>query len=261
MNYKTFCYKLAKKAWEIIKKNVNREKNISYKEGEEVVTEVDGRINQIVIDEIYQTYLSHGVLGEEGDAQKNKLATYQRITDPIDGTIPYARGIKSSCFSLALLENGKPILWCVYQPYNDELYYAEKGKGATCNDQEISVSTNELYQKGTILWLTSRLSQPYNIKPVRDALFEKNVSYYDFWTVTYMWCLVAAWKMDAIIFPHHKPYDLAAVKVIVEEAWGKETDLFGQQQRFDKKVKGNIVSNWLLHEELLASIKKYTSFG
>ncbi len=98
--------------------------HISYKTGDEVVTIADKEINQLVIDEVARVFPEHDVMGEEGDGLLSN-AKYIWITDPIDGTIEYAHRIPLSVFSLALLEDGKPIVGCVYQPFLDELYYAE----------------------------------------------------------------------------------------------------------------------------------------
>lgn len=62
--------------------------------------------------------------------------------------------------------------------------------------------------------------------------------------------------MEAVMFAHMKPYDLAAVKVIVEEAGGKESDLFGAQQRFDGPIKGNIISNGIVHDDIVQRVGK-----
>ena len=55
----------------------------------------------------------------------------------------------------------------------------------------------------------------------------------------------------------HKNYDIAAAKVIVEEAGGKVTNLFGDEQRYDKSIKGAVISNGKVHDEVISTIKKY----
>ncbi len=102
--------------------------HISYKVSfNEIVTVADQEINQLVIDEVARIFPEHDVMGEEGDGVR-KDTKYIWITDPIDGTIPYSRNIPISVFSLALTFDGKPIVGCVYQPFLDEMYYAETGK-------------------------------------------------------------------------------------------------------------------------------------
>jgi len=114
--------------------------HVSYKEKfNEVVTLADQEINQLVIDEVAKFFPDYDVMGEEGDGKRTS-AEYTRITDPIDGTVEYAHRIPLSVFSLALMKKGKPIVGCVFQPFLDELYYAETDQGAWCNGRRLQVS-------------------------------------------------------------------------------------------------------------------------
>ena len=75
-------------------------------------------------------------------------------------------------------------------------------------------------------------------------------------SITYMASLVATGDCFATIFPGTNPHDTAAVKILIEEAGGKVTDLFGQDQRYDRPIKGHIASNGLIHDELVAIVKE-----
>ena len=70
---------------------------------------------------------------------------------------------------------------------------------------------------------------------------------------------VASGDFTLAIFPgtKHKNCDIAAVKVIVEEAGGKVTDLFGEEQRYDDSINGAIISNGKMHDEVIKTVKKY----
>lgn len=70
---------------------------------------------------------------------------------------------------------------------------------------------------------------------------------------------VASGKFTCAIFPGtiHKNYDIAAVKVIVEEAGGKVTDLFGKEQRYDESLNDAVISNAKVHDEIIGTIKRY----
>ncbi len=251
---KEFLIEVAKEAWRMMRETSWRE--VSVKDGGEIVTDVDKAINKMVIQRISETYPTHTIHGEEQNWGVWE-SEFTRITDPIDGTIPFSRWIWTACFSLALLQDGVPILGCVYQPYLDEMYLAQKWWWATCNGRKISVSTRTLKDKRFLFWWNAWLNEPYNMKKVTDHLYQSDKVILDLGTITYMWCLIARWAMDALIFPNLKPYDLAAVKVIVEEAWGKETDLFWDEQRFDLPIKGNLVTNWHCHDEFLEIIDAY----
>ena len=67
--------------------------------------------------------------------------------------------------------------------------------------------------------------------------------------------LVASGKFAAAIYPGFSPHDMAAVRLIIEEAGSKITDLFGEDQSYDQKIKGAVVSNGLIHDELLTMLR------
>ncbi len=106
---------------------------------------------------------------------------------------------------------------------------------------------------GSCVWK----ADPFEVKPFYDEIFDMDICTIDLGPVTYMGALVAKGSLDAVLFPHVKPFDLPAVKVLVEEAGGKESDLFGNQQRFDGPIKGNIVSNGVIHDEIVQMLGKY----
>ncbi|MEK6962809.1 MAG: inositol monophosphatase family protein [Nanoarchaeota archaeon] len=72
-----------------------------------------------------------------------------------------------------------------------------------------------------------------------------------------MAALVATGQFEATVFPHYEAHDTAAVKVIVEEAGGKVTDLFGKEQRYDRDIRGHIVSNGFLHQKLVKLVRDH----
>lgn len=148
--------------------------HINYKTGDEVVTIADKEINQLVIDEVAKHFPDHGVLGEEGDSD-TKTAKFMRITDPIDGTLQYSRRIPVSVFSLALMEDGYPIVGCIYQPQLDEFYYARRGEGAFLNDMPIHVSTKQLRDRGALVGNCIWKRDEFAIKPLYDQLFEESI--------------------------------------------------------------------------------------
>ena len=106
------------------------------------VTKTDLAINKLVIDRVKKYFPSHGVLGEEQSNYVEK-ADYVWVCDPVDGTIPFSRGMPTCMFSLGLTFKGKPILGVGYDPFIDRLIFAELGKGAFLNGKKIHVSRNK----------------------------------------------------------------------------------------------------------------------
>lgn len=255
-DYMKFATKIAYKAGAIMRKNFNNKVEKSYKEDNTIVTKADKEINDYLIACVKKDYKTHSVDGEEKTFGKSK---YVWVCDPIDGTAMFARGVPVAVFSLALVVDGEPVLGVVYDPWNDNLYSAEKGKGAYKNGKKISVSDIEIGDKRSLgnydMWNTSE----YNIFPVIEKLYEKS-SIYSIGSVVRACMCVAEGEFGFAIFPgtDHKNCDIAASKIIVEEAGGKVTDIFGNEQRYDQSINGAIVSNKVNYENLLGYIKKYT---
>ena len=98
----------------------------------------------------------------------------------------------------------------------------------------------------------------YNVCRVFEEL-RKNTRLNDIGSITRASCCVATGDYSLAIFTGtmHKHCDIAAVKLIVEEAGGKVTDLFGNEQRYDRSIKGALISNGIVHDEVIETIKEY----
>ncbi len=75
-------------------------------------------------------------------------------------------------------------------------------------------------------------------------------------SIAYWAALIATGKLDATIFPSPYPWETAAIKLLVEEAGGKVTDLYGEDQRYDGNIRGHVASNGLLHDELTEIVRR-----
>jgi myo-inositol-1(or 4)-monophosphatase len=256
--YLEFAKTIAMKAGDIIKNNFDTDYSIKIKEGGELVTEIDEEVNQFVIDEIGRAYPKHSVLGEEKSV--NKSSEYVWACDPIDGTIMFTKGVPISVFSLALVKDGEPIVGVVRDPYTNRLYYASKGGGAFLNGKPIRVSKLGLVYDSVIdiAWWPEADCDIHKVS--HDLSMETKALFISLFSVTQASCLVANGQFEASIFAgtKGKAVDMAAVKVIVEEAGGKVTDLFGNEQRYDRDIKGAIASNGVCHEQL---VKAYSKLG
>ena len=255
--YLNFAVDIAKYAKKVMLKYFNTENGASYKEYNTIVTKADTEINHYLIEQVKEKYPTHSVDGEE---EKYLEGKYTWICDPVDGTAMYARGIPVSVFSLALAYEGNPILGVIYDPFTDNIYTAIKGKGAYKNNKRIEVNKNNLQDNRCFanfdVWPTAE----YNIFDVVKELGEK-VWFVDLGSVIRASLCVASGEFCFTIFPgtKNKNCDIAAVKVIVEEAGGKVTDLFGKEQKYDKEINGAIISNGVTHNFIIETINKYLS--
>lgn len=251
---KKFITSLAKEAGEIMRKYVNNV-DISIKEDESIVTQADKEINQLVIDRIKKHFSTHDIYGEESSDYSNN-SEYLWVCDPIDGTIPFSNDIPVYVFSLALVQNGVPILGVIYEPCTNKLYFAQKDKGAYCNDNKINVNShNEL--KHNYIGFTSWNKAKYLISPLYSKLINLGMRVFDIGSIAYMGTLVASGKFCGIYFPQQSVYDVAAIKLIIDEAGGKCSDIYGEDQRYDVDIKGFIASNRLVHDNLVELVKEY----
>jgi myo-inositol-1(or 4)-monophosphatase len=253
MDYKKFAIDLAKEAGVIIKKNFILGMKKEWKSDGSPLTETDLVINQLVIDTVKKEFPTHSVLAEEG-SDFSEESDYVWVCDPLDGTIPFSHGIPTCVFSLALTHHGESIVGVVYDPFMDRMFVAEKGKGAFMNEKKIYVSENRVL-KSAIVGITYWKDASFDLSNFAEALKIERAHLLSIYSITYMGVLVASGELVATIYPGNKSYDTAAVKVIVEEAGGRVTDLFGDEQRYDRDSRGHLVSNSLLHEELLELIR------
>ena len=108
---------------------------------ENIVTSSDLAVQHFLMKELRERFPEIGFLCEEEDMTDIRGHEAVWVIDPIDGTANYARGNENCCISVALVESGAPVLGVVYSPWRDELYTAEKGKGAFLNGKPIHVSS------------------------------------------------------------------------------------------------------------------------
>ena len=124
---------------------------VDNKEGiNNLVTEVDKHSEKRIIDIIRSHYPTHSIISEEvGEMIQD--SPYQWIIDPIDGTVNFAHGIPICCVSIGIKYNNDLLLGAVYNPMMNELFFAEKGKGAYLNDRPISVSLKSDFRKACLV--------------------------------------------------------------------------------------------------------------
>jgi myo-inositol-1(or 4)-monophosphatase len=251
MNDKIFVLDLAKQAGVIMRRHFYDEVQKEWKSDKTPVTIADKEINDLVAAAVAKDYSSHGLLTEEGGSN-HEDREYLWVCDPIDGTLPYAHGIPTSAFSLALVKNGEPVLGVICDPLMDRVYFAEKGKGATLNGKSISVMREKDLANKVVGTVLVRLAySSVDLLKLYEQLWDAGLKPINAIVTTYMGMLVAGGQLIANIFPGNKPWDTAAQKIIIEEAGGKVTDLKGNEQRYDRLNGGILATNGLAHDRFL----------
>lgn len=252
INYKDFAIDLAKKAGQIMLENFSLGIKKEWKLDHTPLTIADTSINNLVIEEIKKNFPDHSLIGEEASNSLSN-AEYIWICDPIDGTIPFSHGIPCATFSLALTHNGKSIFGVVYDPFLDRLFVAEKDKGAYLNGQKIYVSKITKLQHAAAT-IDSADTTFFDALKMWSIFMNNNTKVFSLAAYIYSAMLIAAGEIGVAIYGGTKPWDVAAVKIIVEEAGGRCTDVFGHDQKYNQEVKGLVASNGLLHDEVLDQI-------
>ncbi len=230
--------------------DVRKQSDVTIKGYGNYVTQVDYSVQAFLKEFLFKLYPHIQFLGEE----EPKTINFDKavwILDPIDGTANLVRNLNQSAVSLALVENRTPILGVVYNPFSDEIFYAEKGKGAFLNGKPIAVSNASSLKNSLISIGTA----PYN-KELADDIFHSVCEIYKrcedvrrFGAAAIELCNLAAGRIDGFFEKHLKPWDYAAGAVILKEAGGKITNYEHGTISFEKPD-DIIASNGLFHDEL-----------
>ena len=251
--YLFFAKEIAYEAGKIMKKYFSEDNGTNYKYDQTIVTKADTEINSLLIKRVKEIFPTHSVDGEEEQFGKSN---YVWVCDPVDGTSMYARHIPVAVFSLALVIDGVSTVGVVYDPFTDNLYSAVKGSGTYRNGEKISVNNIELDDMRSVSNFDMWPEAEYNLYDVIKELGNKTY-FVGVGSVIRACMCVANGDFNLAIFPgtKHKNCDIAAAKVIVEEAGGKVTDLFGNEQRYDCIINGAVISNSVVHSEVIDALK------
>lgn len=255
-DYLEFAKEIALYAGKIMLEFYNDNIDLNYKEDKTVVTLVDKKINSYLIEKVKEKYQNHSVIGEEESLKKD--SEYVWVCDPLDGTGMYVNHIPVFVFSLALVHNGEPIVGVIYNDNEDKMYSAIKGEGAYCNNVKIHVNDKDLgdlgYRANIEIFNNNIIDEVSLIKELKSSSKISSIG-----SVARSCMAIATGDFSCDIFPgtSHGNCDLAASYIIVKEAGGKVTNIYGEEQRYDSDIKGAIITNGISHEKILQKVRKY----
>ncbi|MGN0778821.1 MAG: inositol monophosphatase family protein [Aristaeellaceae bacterium] len=200
------------------------------------VTEADIAVQAYLLDALGKAYPTAKFFAEE--KQDNVLTDdLTFIIDPIDGTTNYFRRRRCSMISIGAVENRRPVFGALYNPYQHELYTAERGKGAWCNGERLHVTdvplSDALVSFGTAPYyeelfdLTTRtlgalLPLVVDIRRTGSACIDM--------------CDVATSRSDAMIEWRLQPWDFCAGSLLIEEAGGRCGSILGSPLLYDQPM-------------------------
>ena len=215
---------LARGAGAILRDGYNKEHQVSYKGVIDLVTEIDHASESFLIKEIQSRFPdSHIVAEESGETQGSNEGIW--YIDPLDGTVNYAHHIPLFCVSIAFAYDGSVKLGAVYDPLRDEMFTAERGKGAFLNGKPIHASATTELQKS--LLVTGFPYDTWNTEKDNFKNFEKLAKTTQgvrrLGSAALDGCYVAAGRFDGFWELTLKPWDIAAAGLIAEEAGARVT--------------------------------------
>jgi myo-inositol-1(or 4)-monophosphatase len=234
---------------------LGRVKKIGYKGAVNLVTEMDLLSEKIIVSAIRKEHPDHGFLAEE-KAREQTASPYRWVIDPLDGTTNYAHGYPVYGVSIALEREGEIVLGVVYDPSRDELFVAQKGKGARLNGRRIRVSSVPELSRSLLA-----TGFPYDLRenPVNNFDHFQNFAYRVHavrrsGSAALDLCYVAAGRFDGFWEMKLGPWDLAAGSLMIQEAGGKVTDFHGRPPGLDGSFV--LASNGKIHGEMIKVLKK-----
>jgi myo-inositol-1(or 4)-monophosphatase len=229
---------------------------VSLKGPANFVTAADRRAEQILHEELSHARPNYGFLGEEGGMQAGSDKTHTWIVDPLDGTSNFLHGIPHFAIAIALEREGTIVAGLVYNPANDDLFTAERGKGAFFNDERLRVAARKRtidaivacglphHGRGDLALARAEIAA---VQPNFAGLRRFGAAALDL-----AW--VAAGRLDAYWERDLSPWDMAAGLILVREAGGFVSDLDGGEAML---AKGQIAAgNETMHRELLRLLKQ-----
>ena len=228
---------------------------VSLKGPANFVSSADRRAEEILRTELTKARPGYGFHGEEGGHHEGSDKTHTWIVDPLDGTTNFLHGLPQFAISIGLQRADTVVAGVIYNPITDELFTAERGKGAFLNDYRLRVAARKRmtdavvacglphYGRGQLELGRAELA----------AVQEKVAGLRRFGSAALDLAYVAAGRFDIYWERNLSPWDMAAGILMVREAGGFVTDLDGHDAMF---AKGHIIAgNEPLHKELLAVLK------
>jgi myo-inositol-1(or 4)-monophosphatase len=222
------------------------------------VSAADHRAEAILREELAKARPGYGFLGEEGGLIAGSDQTHTWIVDPLDGTTNFLHGIPQFCISIGLERQGTVVAGVVYDPIADELFTAERGKGAFLNDQRLRVAARR--DLGEAVFACGLPHHGRGDLAVFRSEFlviaDRVAGLRRFGSAALDLAWVAAGRVDAYWERDISPWDIAAGLLLVREAGGFVSDVNGKDTMMQT---GSIVAgNETMHDELLKLLKSAT---
>jgi myo-inositol-1(or 4)-monophosphatase len=228
---------------------------VSMKGPANFVTAADRKAEEILREELSKARPGYSFVGEESGHHEGTDATHRWIVDPLDGTTNFLHGIPQFAISIALEREGVIVAGLIYNPANDEMFLAERGKGAFLNDTRLRVAGRKRLTDSIVacgLPHFGRGDLDLNRREMA-AVQEKVAGLRRFGSAALDLAWIAAGRFDGYWERHLAAWDIAAGILLVREAGGFVTDLQGKDAML---TTGDIIAgNEVIHGDLLKILR------
>jgi len=247
---------IAKEAGNIIREGFGKNVAIEWKtDATNIVTEIDKRAEEIIINFISKEFPGHSILAEES-GRKDGRSEYRWVIDPLDGTTNFAHGLPIFAVSIGLQKNDEIIAGVIYDVMNDVAYSAELGSGAFANWRKISVNQNSVLLESLLV-----TGFPYDIAENPDKTVEKFNAFLGksravrrLGSAAIDLCYVAKGVFEGFWEVNLSPWDICAGILLVQEAGGLVTDF--QNNPVDIFSNQILATNGNVHKKMLDILQK-----
>ena len=240
----------AQRAGQLIADRFPAHRSVTVKGYRDIVTEADTAAEKVILDLIRARFPDHAILSEEAGGEAiGDGPTW--VIDPLDGTTNYARRLPFSTVSIGVLIHGEPVAGVIYDPLRDQLFAAERAKGATLNGAPIQTSEISRIEHA-IVGLDWGHSDEDREKTLGflERIAPRCGTVRALGSAALAQAYVGAGWLDAYLSLVAKPWDAAAGLLIATEAGGTYTTIEGEPYRVG--VRGLVVTNGPIHDQLLS---------
>ena len=229
---------------------------VSVKGPGDFVSNADKQAEKILYEELKKARPKWGFLMEESGEEIGFDSQHRWIIDPLDGTTNFLHGIPHFAISIALESQGQLMAGLVYNPITEELYTGERGKGAFLNDRRIRVAARRNLSDCVIATGVPHIGRPEHGKFILELshLMSEVSGIRRMGAASLDLAYVAAGRYDGFWERGLAPWDMAAGMLLISEAGGFSTDLFGGSKVFE--TGGILCGNEIISRKLAMSLKK-----
>lgn len=242
---------------DILKKHVGEAhtRHVAAKSEFDFVSNVDHESEAAILAHVQKNFPDHKILAEESGAHGENTAGVEWIIDPLDGTANYIHGVPNFAVSIAARQRGEVLVGVVYDPLREELFTAARGQGAFLNGVRLQVTTTARLHDGLIA-----TGFPFRVKELSASYLKMFANFFEhvrdlrrLGAASLDLAYVAAGRFSGYWEYRLNPWDFAAGVLLVEEAGGRVTGFFAEEDFWST---GNILaSNGLVHEHMTALVR------